>query len=154
MWFNRMVQVPTTAPPTGPLTSPPSTSPPTSPPTDTPTLFSLDRSSVIALIQSRLPSTTFDNPESAQSQALEWVLNDELSKSGISADQIVQRFALATLYFSTDGTFWSGSTKWLEPVDECTWAESSNQSGEHIIQCDSNGDVDVIKMQFVGLFGT
>jgi hypothetical protein len=66
----------------------------------------LQRESMISLIQSRSSSTSFSNSFSPQSQALDWILSDPSSSGDIFEDRLVQRFALAALYYSTNGEEW------------------------------------------------
>ena len=61
--------------------------------------------------------------------ALQWVIESdpiEHSTGPLTSQlQLMQRYALATLYFSTAGTSWTESTGWLsegvEGEDECSW---------------------------------
>jgi len=61
--------------------------------------------------------------------AVQWLIeNDPVEHSTealTSQLQLTQRYALATLYFSTAGTSWTESTGWLsegvEGEDECSW---------------------------------
>jgi hypothetical protein len=45
----------------------------------------------------------------------------------------MQRFVMATLFFSTEGRTWRRSDGWLSDADECTWYSSAASS------CDDNG---------------
>ena len=108
---------PTLAPTLAPTTPAPTLAPTeTSAPTATP----LRRDFMISVIQSRSASTTFSNSTSPQNQALDWILSDTYSYDGLSDDRLVQRFALATLYYSTDGGNWDHGG-WLESINECDW---------------------------------
>jgi hypothetical protein len=73
---------------------------------------------MIALIQSRNSSTIFTNSTSPQNQALDWIYSDTYASGGLLDDCLVQRFALATLYYSTDGGNWSHGG-WLASKNEC-----------------------------------
>ena len=97
------------------------TAAPTLPPTPAPAL--VERDSMISLIQSRSASTTFTNSSSPQSQSLDWILSDPFSSDGLSDDRLVQRFALATLYYSMDGDNWDRGG-WLESKNECAWNDN------------------------------
>jgi len=60
-------------------------------------------------------------------------------------DRVVQRFALAVLYYSTGGlTSWKVS--WLSPSTECSW-------GEPNVDCNFNNVVDLISLPGEGLSG-
>lgn len=101
--------------------------------------FSEDR--IRNIIESLSPATaiSFDNPFSPQTQALEWLLADAYSSFGISDDRVIQRFALATLWFSlTDQSFGEHDTGWLRDRNECTWR---HQDGDSDFFCDSSNQV-------------
>lgn len=77
------------------------------------------------LVQSLLPETTLklilDNPESARAKAYRWSLEDPFL-SDYPTTRIQQRFALATLYFATNGEGWTNNEFWLDHnVHECEW---------------------------------
>ena len=75
---------------------------------------------MFVLIQSGSPSTTFSNYFSPQNKALDWILSDTYSSDGLSDDRLLQRFSLATLYYSTNGGNRSHGG-WLESKNECDW---------------------------------
>ena len=84
----------------------------------------LERESMITFIQSKSASTSFSN-STPQTQALEWILADKYSSEGLSDSRLLQRFALATLYYSTSGTEWrNGGGGWLTSRNECEWGGS------------------------------
>jgi hypothetical protein len=87
----------------------------------------------------------FGNMLSPQYQAAVWATEeDEWPREGLSHEKFIQRFALATFYFSTLGDDWrqcnrlsnscgdNSETNWLSNNDECTWLA---------IQCDDTGMV-------------
>lgn len=53
--------------------------------------------------------------------AYQFVLDDPYLENPCGK-RVDQRYALATLYYSTNGNSWKNNEGWLEPVDECTWA--------------------------------
>ncbi|CAB9498828.1 Leucine Rich Repeat [Seminavis robusta] len=71
-----------------------------------------------------LPDYTLEaleDPETPQSKAFTW-LQEDPSLQEFSAQRAQQRFALATLWYSTNSTPWANSTGWLEyGVHECAW---------------------------------
>ena len=81
------------------------------------------RDSMMTLIQSGMAETSFSNSSSPQSQALDWILADPYSSDGLSGDLIWQRFALATIYYSTNGDEWRNhnDSQWLSSSNECLW---------------------------------
>jgi hypothetical protein len=61
------------------------------------------------------------DPNTPQSQALEWLRNDTNLES-YPLERRLQRFSLATLHFATGGTIhWSNAEGWLSASDECSW---------------------------------
>jgi hypothetical protein len=58
---------------------------------------------------------------SAQSKALAWLKNNTLIES-YSLERRIQRFSLATFFYSTGGERrWEKKDGWLSDEDECTW---------------------------------
>jgi Leucine-rich repeat (LRR) protein len=93
------------------------------------------------LVTNIFGNETFLDPASPQSQAREWLVSDSVSVEA-SVDQVLQRFALVTLYFSTNGATWAPST-WLVG-QECGW---------HGIECNSENIVS-LSLDDGGLTGT
>jgi len=62
-----------------------------------------------------------DDDTSPQARAFQWLLNDPFVEEYPSW-RIVQRFALATFYYSTDGQNWFNNENWTSyEVHECNW---------------------------------
>ena len=120
-----------------PTTSVPTASDPTPEPTSTTTTMTPQQTSapsidncentprqeaIAELIRPFTPteSLTFDTP---QGQAFQWIVEDDPAQVDPCTDplQIVQRYALATIYFATGGESWTSSTAWLTGADECNW---------------------------------
>jgi hypothetical protein len=77
---------------------------------------------ILALFPADTVSAIEDEPNSPQSQAYQWLLADKGSLPDLSAERIKQRFALATLYFATNGDRWLTNSNWLSySVHECDW---------------------------------
>lgn len=124
------------------------------------------RTYIRRLITSASPSTnlTFLDPSSDQSRALEWIVADQLLTDPIlPKSRILQRFALATLFFSTHGANWTNSTRWLTSSHECDWYHPRTnyvctESGiMHTLQMDGNGlsgtlPPELALMSFRGIF--
>jgi hypothetical protein len=80
----------------------------------------------MALFQSVSPNTEFTNSSSPQSLALQWMLSDEYAKSSNLTDEfLIQRFVLATMWYSTDGPNWLPGHIWLGPNPEHGWGDPS-----------------------------
>ena len=97
------------------------------------TAFTSRRSSsstrLAALIRSRLPSVSFDNPTSPESRALVWMIEvDTYEQDALPDDQLVQRFAMTAIGLSINGL-----ESWLTGSPECSWGSfqvSCNPSGK------------------------
>lgn len=79
--------------------------------------------------ESLLPNYTkeaLNNKRSPQSMALQWFNRDE-SQGSYEKSRKLQRFALATLYYSTGGSNWTDSTLWLSGSNECGWFTSGGE---------------------------
>jgi hypothetical protein len=60
------------------------------------------------------------DPNSPQAQAMVWLKRDP-KYSEYDLHRLYQRYALAVLFYSTEGELWTNSTGWLSIADECTW---------------------------------
>jgi hypothetical protein len=81
-------------------------------------------------VQVALPDHTrqaLRSENSAQSKALAWLRNNtDLESYPLS--RRLQRFSLATFYYSTGGDRrWVDDSRWLSDDDECTWYSRSNE---------------------------
>eukprot|EP00529_Nitzschia_sp_RCC80_P004586 CAMPEP_0113447672 /NCGR_PEP_ID=MMETSP0014_2-20120614/4360_1 /TAXON_ID=2857 /ORGANISM="Nitzschia sp." /LENGTH=939 /DNA_ID=CAMNT_0000338837 /DNA_START=485 /DNA_END=3301 /DNA_ORIENTATION=+ /assembly_acc=CAM_ASM_000159 len=87
--------------------------------------------------------SAWSNPNAPQSRAIDWLADDVQSFSFTYSDrQLLQRFALATLYYSTNGIEWNtgngGSASWLnKSTNECQW------SG---VECKTSSNVRTIRV--------
>jgi hypothetical protein len=62
--------------------------------------------------------TAFQTPGSAQNRAFQWLANDTFT--GYHSDEkLIQRYALATIYYATNGGAWLNNSLWLDNGDEC-----------------------------------
>jgi Leucine-rich repeat (LRR) protein len=74
--------------------------------------------------------TALNNPDSPQSQSLQWLLE----KSNFQAwpfHRQVQRFAMATIYYATGGPSWNndaGGNTWLTNAFECEWFQGYKEN--------------------------
>jgi hypothetical protein len=65
--------------------------------------------------------TSLEDPDSPQSQAYEWLLQDPALDT-YSDWRILQRFALAAFFFGTGGPDWFNNIQWLDyNHHECQW---------------------------------
>ena len=71
------------------------------------------------------------NPTTPQGMALRFLLNDDAAQlDPCEVPTLVQRYALATIYFSTDGEDWENNDRWLSGSDECNWYGIECSGGE------------------------
>ena len=124
-------QAPTDAPqaPTDPPAPVATPAPVTSDPTLSPTLSpqtvceSLPREEAIeAILVQITDGPILTNPATPQGMAYRWLVNDDpLQIDPCTYPTVEQRYALATLYFGTEGAGWVDSTSWLSVAGECDW---------------------------------
>ena len=67
----------------------------------------------------------FADVTSPQLLALEW-LSENANFDSYEEEILLQRFVMATLYFSTGGSEWLQNDLWLSDVNECLWYTSTN----------------------------
>ncbi|KAL3939605.1 MAG: hypothetical protein SGBAC_005699 [Bacillariaceae sp.] len=125
-------------------------------PTLQPTVFDpvMDDPVTEDLLFRLLASVSVDNGEalrnrrSPQFAALEW-LRSPAGFNGVSNDAIfLQRYALATLYYSTAGESWAASDLWLSDADECDWFSSGGS-----LLCNNEGMITALALTNNGLNG-
>ena len=89
-------------------------------------------------------SSVFDDPESPQNLAIDWLVNtDEFSVDLDKTQRVSIRYSLAVLYFATGGNSkWKNSLNFLSDSHECDWnipaTETDDLSG---VECDSDRKV-------------
>jgi hypothetical protein len=86
---------------------------------------------------------------SAQHKAFTWLSADQ--KVGSYPDSvIVQRYVMATFYYSTNGNRWLMNDGWLDDGDECKWFDKSGGRPP----CGPRGDLKNLELDFNNLDGT
>jgi Leucine-rich repeat (LRR) protein len=144
---------PTPAPTPAPITAP--TPAPTQAPTQFPTQFPttdprLEYLESLITERSNLTDVSFENP------AFSWIYDDKKSMDWPSMadkhldNRMLQRFALASLYYSMNGDDWTNHDggQWLEDSnsEECKWNSDD-------IDCSADGLVERIHLQGDNLYG-
>jgi hypothetical protein len=76
-------------------------------------------------------------PLTPQNKALKWLANNT-NLATYTEQEKIQRYALATLYYSTKGESWTRSDRWLSSADVC---DKWYQYGFMTIDCTSAGAV-------------
>ena len=143
--------VPSTAPPSvivrqsppstdAPSTLEPTPSPGTVGPTTAPTR-SVFETELFKLLESA--STDYGAAlrrfNSPQQRAFLWLLKDA-NLGNYSNDRKLQRYALATLYYSTNGDEWSENLYWLSEEDECLWFTNQSFAGYPVCEISQGSD--------------
>jgi hypothetical protein len=130
--------------PTAGTPAPIQTSPPSKAPTESAAINELK-----ALLLETSPDSfiSLQDVSSPQYQALDWLLEDPFY-STYSGPRVVQRWAMAAFFFSTNGINWDQSDNWLGDMNECSWF-SKRQDGV----CDGDGNVRSIDLSSNNLAG-
>jgi hypothetical protein len=71
--------------------------------------------------------TALQTPSTPQNHAAIWLANNTNLDTYSDAKKI-QRYVLATLFFSTNGDGWDNNTGWLTDEDECSWYNKANEA--------------------------
>lgn len=69
-----------------------------------------------------------EDPSSPQYMAYEWLLESE-SLEEYTPQRILQRYAMVTLYYSTNGEGWLDDYLWLTNTTECDWYTTARGQG-------------------------
>ncbi len=119
---------------------------PTPRPTFVPTPFTL-----LNLLEAR----SFDGGEalkdnfSPQHRAYSWLRDNERIMD-YSEEQMLQRFAMATLYYATIGEQWLTSTLWMSNESECNWFGKTGSKEK----CNRNGELVHLELDINNLNGS
>jgi hypothetical protein len=85
-----------------------------------------------------------------QNKAFNWMVANNTRLGTLSKEQIIQRYALATLYYSANGASWNINEVWLEDVNECgIWQTTNGQLG-----CTGTNAVSNLELGLNNLNGT
>lgn len=163
---------PTKLPTRGPTKSPtpvptmqPTTPSPTAPlgPTSFPTFASIHGTELLQedkllfefLVANSLDNgATLHNTMSPQYRAFRW-LSGNMELAAYSDERKIQRYALATLFYSTGGDQWSNNEYWMSDEDECTmWFSRILEVVTNAV-CNSNKQMitlDLVSQHFYRLF--
>jgi len=99
----------------------------------------------------KLPSYALENlanENSPQSQAYKWDLADT-GASSLATEKRLERYAMASLFYSTQGDSWREKSNWLSTtVSPCDWYSTSTNT-----VCNPNGEVDNLDLVANGLNG-
>jgi len=109
-----------------------------------------------ALLPDFLNSRSTDalmDPDSAQSKAVTWIESRSDVHDPMPNERLFQRFALASIYYSTQGQTWPRNDFWLTNEHECEWFSTGVQpcSGDDFVNLElvDNGLQGVIPDEIV-----
>ena len=88
------------------------------------------------------------DPASPQFAALKWLRTPTGHQGTFKKDVLIQRYALATIYYSTNGGNWESNEGWLSSENECEWF-SANKKGV----CDETNTMIELNLMKNGLGG-
>jgi len=99
-----------------------------------------------ALLQSLNPkSNSLNVAGTPQRDAFDWITSSvDQQLELFSTDRLLQRYALATLFYATMGDQWSENTNWLTMTPECEWYSSAS-SNDPI--CNDNDELTVLDLR-------
>jgi Leucine-rich repeat (LRR) protein len=89
-------------------------------------------------------------PFSPQSKAFEWLVDLDSDLNAYSERQLIQRFVMATFFFSTNGENWSSNEGWLSAENECRWYQTKSYRDA----CDASGSLLNLELNGNGLSGS
>ena len=93
------------------------------------------------------------SPDTPQHQAFQWLVHNFTLLESYNQTTIVQRYVLATLYYSTRGSEWTDNDGWLTAQNECDWYFRRNVFSIPI--CDDLGRLQKLELNGGnGLVGT
>ncbi|CAB9511120.1 Leucine Rich Repeat [Seminavis robusta] len=110
----------------------PTVAPSQAPYSQAPTTF---EASILALFPDSTVQSITENPGSPQSRAWHWLLED-MALLSYTNEYIVQKFALATLYYATggDNNSWTSNDHWLDhSVNPCNWFNQPDFSSKFVV---------------------
>ncbi|CAB9514071.1 LRR receptor-like serine threonine-protein kinase [Seminavis robusta] len=82
----------------------------------------------LSLFPDSTVSAILEDPESPQSTAFKWLMEEIDILHNLTEERVVQRLALATFYFANSEEKWQFSDNWLNhSVHECIWYSSLEQ---------------------------
>ena len=115
--------------------------PSSSPTTFAPTTF---EERIFTLISAYSGLVVLQDQSTPQFRSLQWVTTDA-SVADWSDEQILDRYALAVLYFGNDGLRWARVTNFLLPTFHCEWDG---------VSCNENGEPSTLSLVNEGLSGS
>ncbi len=120
---------------------------PTPPPTPSPTIPPPQGLIDLLSFISSDGGVALQTNSTPQNNALNWLAGNAILDS-YSNETKIQRYVLATLYYSTNGDGWKKKTGWLDNGDECDWWNTAD------VQFCINSSVVELALYYNNLVGT
>ncbi|CAB9515064.1 Leucine Rich Repeat [Seminavis robusta] len=107
----------------------------------------------------QLPDYTVEalyDAKSPQAKAYAWLLGNSTSLETCSNERLIQRFALATIYYATRGDYWVKHRGWLDwETHECNWQQSQAYLEDSPqLHCDEMGQIKAIALMGNNVVGS
>lgn len=105
-----------------------------------------------------LSPVSFDNGTSLMNHSTPqfkaaWWLACNAHLSNYTDEQKIQRYALATLYYSTNGPKWNVKNHWLSDLDECMWFGKDDADTGQPLECVNNSTISVLMLEENNMVG-
>lgn len=83
---------------------------------------------------------SIQNITSGQYHAAKWITQSDPRKldPSVLTPEFLERFALADLYFSTSGDYWTGSNQWLSEAHHCFWDFVACNEQDSVVSFDAS----------------
>lgn len=78
---------------------------------------------LLVTLESVFDTSLVQDPVTPQSAAFDWLVSTDVGTDPCDRLQVIQRYALAVFYESTDGTNWAVDDGWLSMSPVCDWFE-------------------------------
>ena len=117
---------------------PPPTIAPTLSPTAAPTLAGFGQ--IADALSTITPYSVLTDPITPQSAAVNWLMReDEYDGYFNDTPKLLQRYALAAIYFATVGASWTRQFEFLTNKDDCLWTEVVDNITFGVKECNERG---------------
>jgi len=113
---------------------------PTIAPTAAPTLAGFEE--IVDTLTTISPYSVLTDPTTPQNAAATWLMREDeyvVDFNIPNSPKLLQRYALATIYFATEGSSWTKDLKWLTNQDECLWNAVYDNITYGLRECDDQG---------------
>jgi hypothetical protein len=90
------------------------------------------------------PNSVFKDQSTPQYRAFDWLANNDAYRvddlESISDQELVDRYALAVLYYTDLGLTWNKQLNFLEPISVCSWNNRIDSKDENAagVYCSEN----------------